>query len=354
MTATAACYPLDPLTDPRLTSTAARLLAILPKLATSTTGEVTASHSQLAELLESSRRTITNAVKLLRTIGLLDCIPGSGRRVTRYRLPAALLAIVRANHNTAPPAADTPAHTHTHTHTPARDVVKNRVVVVNKKTNNQQQTPQDSAPAPAHESESDTRHSANLHRAPAKAAKLSDQESHKAPQETDTPAPQRYAVELRGLPPEVAKTLLTELDAARKIRQIKSPRGYLLALVKSYHAGTFTPTATEQQQAQQQQQQQQQASEAEQQQSEAERRAADDAAYWRSNAGYVLRELIDDCAKTGESLPDAVARTKAEQPRIADYLQQHYDDYCRRQAERPPIPDAAKRRRMIEALHKTK
>jgi|GEM_PF-2350018 len=343
MTAIAAVYPLDPLTDPRLTSTACRLLAILPKLATSTTGEVSASHSQLAELLKASKRSITNAVKLLRTIGLIDCITGSGRSITRYRIPPALASIGRT---TAPPAAEAPAH----------DVVKNRVVVVNK--TNQQHNPQDStpapAPAPAHESESDT--SANLSQltgTPAKAAKLSDQESHKSPQETDPPAPQRYAVELRGLPPEVAETLLTELDAARKVRQIKSPRGYLLALVKSYYAGTFTPTATEQQQAQQQQQQQQQASEAEQQQSEAERRAADDAAYWRSNAGHVLRELIDDCAKTGESLPDAVARTRAGQPRIADYLQQHYDDYCRRQAERPPVPDAAKRRRMIEALHKT-
>lgn len=339
MTATAALYPLDPLTDPRLTSTAARLLAILPKLATSTTGEVSASHSQLAELLESSRRTITNAVKLLRTIGLLDCTPGSGRRVTRYRLPAALLAIVRANHNTAPPAADTPAHTHTHTHTPARDVVKNQVVVI-KKTNNQQ-TPQDSAPAPAGESDSAN---SNLRQAPTQAPAPAG--------EADTPAPQRYAKILKGLPPEAAEMLLTELDAAGTLRQVKNPNGYLRTLVQTYYAGTFTPTATEQLKAKQQQQRQRQQSEAEQQQSEAERQAADDAGHWRTKARYVLHQLIDNCAKTGESLAEAVERTKADQPSIAEYLQQHYADYCERQAAKTPRDVEAHRRRM-DALYES-
>jgi len=119
MTASTATYPLDLIADPRLTHTACRLLAIRPQLATNaTTGEVSASHGQLAMLLKASKRTITNAVKLLREIGILDCIPGSGRSVSRYRIPAALANLGHTRHTTAPPVAAPAAEA------PARDVVR--------------------------------------------------------------------------------------------------------------------------------------------------------------------------------------------------------------------------------------
>ena len=320
MTASTATYPLDLIADPRLTHTACRLLAILPQLATNaTTGEVSASHSQLAMLLKASKRTITNAVKLLREIGILDCIPGSGRSVSRYRIPDALANLGHTRHTTAPPPVAAPA-----AEAPAHDVVKNQVVVVNK-TNNQQQIYQDFAPAPAP--------------APAPA--------HES--DATTPDRQRYAKELQGLTPEAAKELLTELDAARKIHNIRSPRGYLRGIVENYRKGIFTPTATEQLQAQQQQ-----AHQARQQQNDAITQAErNEAAHWDRDAQFILREIVAECAadKTGQKLGRALKRELSRHPHIAPYLQQRYDEYCNRPAEKPPTADATFRRRMFDGIY---
>ena len=120
-------------------------------------------------------------------------------------------------------------------------------------------------------------------------------------------------------------------DAARTIHDIRSPRGYLWALVKNYYNGTFTPTATEQVQAKQQRQQ----SKAQHQQSEAEREAAAEAGHWRYCAKAAFNDIIHHSPDiTDEALAAAVEQVAAKKPKIAGYLQQQHDDFLKRRAER--------------------